>query len=103
VSIALVGPSVLLLGLLQAPFPGAVQVDGAWVPCSHPIAIAAGQSCSPQASTGKRFENGLDYVCFAFENHVKVQAGGHPAVVLMVDIPATDTSDRQICLGLEKP
>jgi hypothetical protein len=30
----------------QAPFPGAVNVDGGWVPCSHPIAIAAGRGCN---------------------------------------------------------
>jgi hypothetical protein len=29
----------------QAPFPGAVQVDGGWVPCDHSIAIAAGKGC----------------------------------------------------------
>ena len=27
------------------PFPGAVQVGEGWVPCSHPIAEAAGQGC----------------------------------------------------------
>jgi hypothetical protein len=29
----------------QAPFPGAVLVDGGWVPCSHPLAVAAGLGC----------------------------------------------------------
>lgn len=29
----------------QAPFPGAVQVNGGWVPCTHPTAIAAGVGC----------------------------------------------------------
>jgi hypothetical protein len=29
----------------QAPFPGAVNIDGGWVPCSHPIAIARGLGC----------------------------------------------------------
>lgn len=109
-SIALVVPSALLLvstSLPQPPFNGAVQIDGGWVPCSHPIAIAAGQGCAapapPPADGTQRFANGLNYVCFSFEDHVKVQAGGHPAVVLVVDIPATETQDRQICLGLEKP
>lgn len=30
----------------QAPFPGAVQVNGGWVPCDHPVAIAAGLGCA---------------------------------------------------------
>jgi hypothetical protein len=30
----------------QAPFPGAVNIDGGWVPCSHPIAIARGLGCT---------------------------------------------------------
>lgn len=29
----------------QSPFPGGVNVNGGWVPCNHPIAIAAGQGC----------------------------------------------------------
>jgi hypothetical protein len=29
----------------QAPFPGGVNINGGWVPCDHPIAIAAGQGC----------------------------------------------------------
>ena len=29
----------------QAPFPGAVLVNGGWVPCDHPVAIAAGVGC----------------------------------------------------------
>jgi opacity protein-like surface antigen len=29
------------------PFPGAVLVNGGWVPCDHPIAIAAGKSRVP--------------------------------------------------------
>ena len=28
-----------------APFPGAVNIDGGWVPCSHPLAVAAGRGC----------------------------------------------------------
>jgi len=31
--------------LAQAPFPGAVHVNGGWVPCDHPIATTAGKSC----------------------------------------------------------
>lgn len=30
----------------QAPFPGAVLVNGGWVPCTHPIAINAGLGCT---------------------------------------------------------
>lgn len=30
----------------QVPFPNAVNVNGGWVPCSHPIAINAGYSCN---------------------------------------------------------
>ena len=29
----------------QAPFPGAVLVNGGWVPCDHPVAITAGRGC----------------------------------------------------------
>jgi hypothetical protein len=29
----------------QAPFPGAVRINGDWVPCDHPMAIAAGSGC----------------------------------------------------------
>jgi hypothetical protein len=29
-----------------APFPGAVNIDGGWVPCSHPIAVARGLGCT---------------------------------------------------------
>jgi hypothetical protein len=29
----------------QAPFPGAVNIDGGWVPCSHKIAIDRGLGC----------------------------------------------------------
>jgi hypothetical protein len=51
-SIALVVSSALLLAsaLSQPPFPGAVQIDGGWVPCDHPIALAAGSGC-PVAPT----------------------------------------------------
>jgi hypothetical protein len=35
----------------QAPFPGAVQVSGGWVPCDHPVAIAAGIGCVPAPGT----------------------------------------------------
>lgn len=28
------------------PFPGAVNINGNWVPCNHPIAINAGLSCT---------------------------------------------------------
>jgi hypothetical protein len=44
----LVVPCLLLLpsaALAQAPFPGAVLVNGGWVPCNHDLAIAAGQGC----------------------------------------------------------
>ena len=30
----------------QAPFPGAVNVNGGWVPCNHQIAIDAGLGCT---------------------------------------------------------
>jgi hypothetical protein len=30
----------------QAPFPGAVNVNGGWVPCNHEIAINAGKGCT---------------------------------------------------------
>jgi hypothetical protein len=30
----------------QAPFPGAVNVNGGWVPCNHKLAIEAGLSCT---------------------------------------------------------
>lgn len=39
-------PLALLLLLQAAPFPGAVLVDGGWVPCSHPIAIERGLGCT---------------------------------------------------------
>jgi len=29
----------------QAPFPGGVQINGGWVPCTHPLAVQAGLSC----------------------------------------------------------
>ncbi|MGE3841184.1 MAG: hypothetical protein AB7I50_06325 [Vicinamibacterales bacterium] len=29
----------------QAPFPGAVFVNGGWVPCDHPLALANGSGC----------------------------------------------------------
>jgi len=29
----------------QAPFPGAVLVNGGWVPCDHPLAVANGSGC----------------------------------------------------------
>jgi hypothetical protein len=32
--------------IAQAPFPGAVNVNGGWVPCNHKIAIEAGKGCS---------------------------------------------------------
>jgi hypothetical protein len=35
----------------QAPFPGAVSVNGGWVPCDHPIAVDAGNGCGVQAPT----------------------------------------------------
>ncbi len=35
----------------QAPFPGAVQVGGGWVPCSHPVAVQAGLGCSGTPGT----------------------------------------------------
>ena len=34
-----------------APFPGAVNINGGWVPCSHPIALAAGRSCAEVPAT----------------------------------------------------
>jgi hypothetical protein len=33
----------------QAPFPGAVKVNGGWVPCNHKLAIDAGLGCTSQA------------------------------------------------------
>jgi hypothetical protein len=29
----------------QAPFPGAVSINGGWVPCDHSLAIDAGLGC----------------------------------------------------------
>jgi hypothetical protein len=40
---------ILLAGLgpsAQAPFPGAVRVNGDWVPCDHPLAAASGAGCT---------------------------------------------------------
>ncbi|MFN8061605.1 MAG: hypothetical protein U0Q12_20780 [Vicinamibacterales bacterium] len=34
----------------QAPFPGAVQIDGGWVPCTHPLAIQRGVGCTSEPS-----------------------------------------------------
>lgn len=31
------------------PFPGAVMVNGGWVPCTHQVAIDAGLGCVPTA------------------------------------------------------
>jgi hypothetical protein len=46
IALAVIGLSLLAsTASAQAPFPGAVQVDGGWVPCDHPIAIAAGRGC----------------------------------------------------------
>jgi hypothetical protein len=48
-------PCLLLIPLAfvraQAPFPGAVQVDGGWVPCDHPIALSAGKGCGVTQTT----------------------------------------------------
>jgi hypothetical protein len=40
--------ALVLAAALQsaAPFPGAVNIDGGWVPCSHPIAVSRGLGCS---------------------------------------------------------
>jgi hypothetical protein len=46
---SLVVPCLLLLASTahaQAPFPGAVQVNGGWVPCNHDLAINAGLGCT---------------------------------------------------------
>ena len=45
--IALVFAFILVASIAsaQAPFPGAVLVNGGWVPCDHPVAIAAGVGC----------------------------------------------------------
>jgi len=60
----------------QAPFPGAVLVNGGWVPCDHPVAITAGRGCvaapgspattptvvvPPNDGLGTRFELGKTY------------------------------------------
>lgn len=37
--------------LAQSPFPGAVLVNGGWVPCDHPLAIAAGSGCGSTPGT----------------------------------------------------
>lgn len=51
---SLVVPCLLLASIVhaQAPFPGAVQVNGGWVPCDHPIAISSGNGCGlePQSA-----------------------------------------------------
>jgi hypothetical protein len=39
----------LTVGAQQAPFPGAVNVNGGWVPCDHPLAINAGLGCTAKA------------------------------------------------------
>jgi hypothetical protein len=63
----------------QAPFPGAVELTpGQWVPCSHPLAIAAGRGCNsptptvpvptttpPPTSTPPVFRPGRSYVRIA--------------------------------------
>jgi hypothetical protein len=41
---AIIGAQGLLAQ--NAPFPGAVNVNGGWVPCNHTIAINAGLGCS---------------------------------------------------------
>jgi hypothetical protein len=49
--IVLAVPCLLLLASVvhaQAPFPGAVEVNGGWVPCDHPIAIRASNGCGLQ-------------------------------------------------------
>lgn len=48
--LALTAPLLLLLAApahAQAPFPGAVPLNGGWVPCSHPLAIEANLGCAP--------------------------------------------------------
>lgn len=35
----------------QAPFPGAVNINGGWIPCSHAIAIDAGKGCTASTPT----------------------------------------------------
>src|SRR5689334_12679592 len=34
-----------------APFPGAVNIDGGWVPCSHQLAIDRGLGCTGTTPT----------------------------------------------------
>lgn len=50
--IVLFVPCVVLFASVvsaQAPFPGAVNISGGWIPCDHPIAIEAGLGCEAQA------------------------------------------------------
>lgn len=49
----------------QSPFPGGVLINGGWVPCSHPIAIDAGQGCTGTHSSApdpNTTGNGYPYV-----------------------------------------
>jgi hypothetical protein len=55
--IVLAVPCLLLLASVvhaQAPFPGAVNISGGWVPCDHPLAVAAGLGCETQTPKAPR-------------------------------------------------
>lgn len=57
--IVLAVPCLLLLAsstYAQAPFPGAVNIAGGWVPCNHPLAVEAGLGCETQAPKPPRPE-----------------------------------------------
>jgi hypothetical protein len=43
-----------------APFPGAVNINGGWVPCSHQIAIDAGKGCGTTTPTPTPSANACD-------------------------------------------
>jgi hypothetical protein len=43
----------------QAPFPGGVKIGDGWVPCDHPLAIAAGLGCVPAPQNQSPFPGGV--------------------------------------------
>lgn len=47
-----------------------------------------------------RFPN-AQWVCNGFEDHHRILPGSHGSIILFVDTPATQTTDRRVCLLVE--
>jgi len=64
-------------------------------------AMLVGAATTVVAQQTVRFSNAV-WTCWNFEDHHRITVGNHPDIILFVDTPATETSDRRVCVMAEE-